>query len=114
MQYFYIFVGVYVTSLKVGCTPFEDRVNGILFLPVEKQIEMVCKTIREDENLQNGFNAIGFSQGGLFLRAIAEVCPQGMKKLITFGSPHQGVYGMRCLIQVMHKRKNSDLHTILI
>lgn len=39
------------------------------------------------------YNAIGFSQGGQFLRAVAQRCPGGMKKLISFGGQHQGVYG---------------------
>ena len=39
------------------------------------------------------YNALGFSQGGQFLRAVAQRCPQGMKNLITFGGQHQGVYG---------------------
>ena len=39
------------------------------------------------------YNALGFSQGGQFLRAVAQRCPQGMKNLVTFGGQHQGVYG---------------------
>ena len=101
IHYSYLLIGVYVTSVMVGSSPNEDTLNGF-FLPVEKQIEMVCKKISEDENLQNGFNGMGFSQGGQFMRAIAEVCPQGMKKLISFGGQHQGIYGMRGLIQVIH------------
>jgi palmitoyl-protein thioesterase len=42
----------------------------------------------------NGYNAIGFSQGGQFLRAVAQRCPLGMKNLITLGGQHQGVYGL--------------------
>ena len=36
----------------------------------------------------NGYNAIGFSQGGQFLRGVAQKCP-GMKNLISFGGQHQ-------------------------
>lgn len=39
------------------------------------------------------YNAIGFSQGSQFLRAVAQRCPHGMKTLISFGGQHQGVYG---------------------
>jgi len=85
--------GVYVTSLMIGESPNEDTLNGF-FMPVQKQIELVCKKISEDKNLQNGFHGMGFSQGGQFMRAIAEVCPHGMKKLISFGGQHQGVYGL--------------------
>ena len=87
-----LFEGVYVRSLMVGNSPNEDTLNGF-FMPVKKQIELVCKTIKEDPKLQNGFNGMGFSQGGQFMRAIAEICPHGMKKLISFGGQHQGIYG---------------------
>ena len=61
--------------------------------------------------MSEGFNAVGISQGGLLLRfaptlhtmpltsdplsrGLAERCPVPMKTLITFGSPHQGVFGV--------------------
>ena len=47
----------------VGNSPNEDTLNGF-FMPVKKQIELVCKTINEDPKLQKGFNGMGFSQGG--------------------------------------------------
>ena len=81
----------------VGNSPNEDTLNGF-FMPVKKQIELVCKTIKDDPKLQNGFNGMGFSQGGQFMRAIAEICPHGMKKLISFGGQHQGIYGNTILL----------------
>ncbi len=51
----------------------------------------VCEMIANDPALQNGYNAIGFSQGGQFLRAVAQRCPSPrMRNLITVGSQHQG------------------------
>jgi len=50
--------------------------------------------IANDPALQDGFNAIGFSQGGQFLRAVAQRCPSPrMRNLITVGAQHQGVFG---------------------
>ena len=86
----------------VGNSPNEDTLNGF-FMPVKKQIELVCKTIKEDPKLQNGFNGMGFSQGGQFMRAIAEICPHGMKKLISFGGQHQGIYG-NLHLQILMKK----------
>uniref|UniRef100_H2YIF6 palmitoyl-CoA hydrolase n=1 Tax=Ciona savignyi TaxID=51511 RepID=H2YIF6_CIOSA len=42
----------------------------------------------------NGFNAMGFSQGGQFLRALVQQC-DGIKvhNLISIGGQHQGVFG---------------------
>ena len=40
----------------------EDRRNGFL-MPVYDQIEIACEQIRNDPNLQDGYHAVGFSQG---------------------------------------------------
>lgn len=85
--------GVYVRSLRIGNSFVEDTRNGF-FLDVNTQVEMVCRKIASDPLLQNGYNAVGFSQGAQFLRAVAQRCPQGMKNLISVGGQHQGVYGL--------------------
>ena len=36
------------------------------------QVREVCEMIAGDAELQGGYNAIGFSQGGQFLRAVAQ------------------------------------------
>ncbi|KRY42733.1 Palmitoyl-protein thioesterase 1, partial [Trichinella spiralis] len=57
-----------------------------------------CNQIANDEHLQNGYHAIGFSQGSQFLRAVAQRCPSPpMKNFISIGGQHQGVFGLpRC------------------
>ncbi|CAJ0927143.1 unnamed protein product [Ranitomeya imitator] len=89
--------GIYVLSLKIGNTIAEDMENSF-FLNVNKQLAMVCEQLAKDPGLQNGYNGMGFSQGGQFLRAVAQRCPSPpMKNLISFGGQHQGVYGFpRC------------------
>ncbi|XP_065882733.1 palmitoyl-protein thioesterase 1-like [Dysidea avara] len=90
--------GIYVKSLRIGNNFVEDFMNSY-FKNVNKQITEVCKMIGEDEKLSNGFNAIGFSQGGQFLRALVQRCSNvTMFNLISVGGQHQGVYGFpRCL-----------------
>merc|ERR1711862_273762 len=84
----------YVLSLQIGDNAIDDTLNGF-FLDTNVQIEMVCKQIADDPELQNGYNAIGLSQGGQFLRAVAQRCPNPpMKNLVTIGSQHQGVFGL--------------------
>ncbi|XP_005098447.1 palmitoyl-protein thioesterase 1 [Aplysia californica] len=89
--------GIYVRSLEIGSNIIEDTENGFL-LNVNKQIDMVCSKLQKDPKLQQGYNAMGFSQGGQFLRAIAQKCPNPpMLNLVSFGGQHQGVYGFpRC------------------
>ncbi|KAM3934194.1 palmitoyl-protein thioesterase 1 [Leptodactylus fuscus] len=89
--------GIYVLSLKVGNNIVEDMENSF-FLNVNKQLDLVCEQLAKDPRLQNGYNGMGFSQGGQFLRAVVQKCPSPpMKNLISIGGQHQGVYGFpRC------------------
>ena len=100
--------------MKIGLTVIDDTINGFL-KPVNKQVrtnmdinfislkkmifllkvEQVCQELAENPDLQNGYNAIGFSQGGQFLRAVAQKCPNPpMKNLVTIAGQHQGVFGI--------------------
>ncbi|KRX68256.1 Aromatic-L-amino-acid decarboxylase [Trichinella sp. T9] len=89
--------GIYVLSLRFGNTSTEDIENSY-FGNVNKQISDVCNQIANDEHLQNGYHAIGFSQGSQFLRAVAQRCPSPpMRNYISIGGQHQGVFGLpRC------------------
>jgi len=89
--------GVYVISLRIGDNVIQDTENGF-FMNVNSQVSMVCEQLAKDPLLQAGYNAMGFSQGAQFLRAVAQRCPSpAMKNLISIGGQHQGVFGLpRC------------------
>ncbi|XP_006886564.1 PREDICTED: palmitoyl-protein thioesterase 1 [Elephantulus edwardii] len=89
--------GIYVLSLEIGKTLREDMQNSF-FLNVNSQVSTVCQTLAKDPKLQQGYNAMGFSQGGQFLRAVAQRCPSPpMNTLISVGGQQQGVFGVpRC------------------
>lgn len=85
---------VYVYSIQIGNTVFDDTLNGF-FMDSNTKIEMACNKIKSDPNLSKGYNAMGFSQGSQFLRAVAQRCPHPpMFNLISLGGQHQGVYGL--------------------
>lgn len=85
--------GVYVKSLEIGSNVAEDTENGF-FMNVNDQIKLVCQQLANDSKLKNGYHAMGFSQGGQFLRTIAQTCPTPpILNLISVGGQHQGVYG---------------------
>ncbi|XP_035903186.1 palmitoyl-protein thioesterase 1 [Anopheles stephensi] len=87
-------IGVYVKSVEIGNSIAEDFKSGYLVHP-NQQIEMVCAELSNDAKLNNGFNAIGFSQGGQFLRGLVQRCPTvRINNLITLGGQHQGVFGL--------------------
>ncbi|OTF74466.1 palmitoyl-protein thioesterase 1-like protein [Euroglyphus maynei] len=92
------FPGIYVTSIQMGNNAEEDFLSSYL-MNLNKQVETACAIIKADPHLKNGYNGIGFSQGGQILRAIAQRCPEPpMKNLISLGGQHQGVYGLpKCM-----------------
>jgi palmitoyl-protein thioesterase len=83
--------GVYVSSIMIGSNIVEDEAYGFLG-DVSSEVSDVCSQLKSDPQLQNGFNAVGFSQGGQFLRAYVERCNDPpVYNLITMGGQHQGV-----------------------
>ncbi|XP_037028830.1 palmitoyl-protein thioesterase 1 [Bradysia coprophila] len=94
---------LYVKSVRIGESIITDYESGFFVHP-NKQVEEVCKQLSNDSKLQNGYNAIGFSQGGQFLRAIAQRCPHPpMLNLITLGGQHQGVFGLPNCPSLSHR-----------
>ena len=78
----------------IGNNVLEDTSNGF-FMNVNEQVKQACDKIALDPKLKDGYNAIGFSQGGQFLRAVAQRCPTPpMRNLVSIGGQHQGVYGI--------------------
>ena len=39
-----------------------EEIHASIHMPVNKQVELACKKISKDPNLQKGYNAIGYSQ----------------------------------------------------
>jgi palmitoyl-protein thioesterase len=64
-----------------------------LYSPLNVQLEELCKNIYEINELQEGFDFIGISQGGLLARGYVERCNlYPVQNLITLVSPHGGEY----------------------
>jgi len=84
---------VHILNVAIGNTSDIDHANSIL-MKCNNQIDRVCQMIQEDPLMADGFNSVGISQGGLLARGLAERCPVPTKTLITFGAPHQGVFGV--------------------
>lgn len=86
--------GVFIHSIMIGKSPEDDRKRSLLD-NMNRQIQEVCDQLSGIKELSEGFNAIGLSQGGQFLRAYVERCNNPrVKKLITLGSQHQGVMAL--------------------
>ncbi|XP_051927394.1 palmitoyl-protein thioesterase 1 [Hippocampus zosterae] len=113
--------GIYVLSLMIGSNIMQDTTNGF-FMNVNEQVSLVCSQLARDPHLKGGYNAMGFSQGAQFLRAVAQRCPSPpMKTYISVGGQQQGVYGLpRCpgesshVCDMIRKALNTEAYTNVV
>eukprot|EP01137_Pigoraptor_chileana_P011287 Opistho-2@61897 len=82
--------GIYVKNLEVGNGDVDS-----FFMPMEKQVDSLCRQLKEDTNLAGGFNLLGVSQGGLVARGYLERCNDPpVHTFISWVSPQAGQYGV--------------------
>ncbi|KAJ5367770.1 hypothetical protein N7541_001711 [Penicillium brevicompactum] len=85
--------GTYVHLIHLADDGSGDR-SATFFGNVTQQIEVVCEQLASDPILSTApaINALGFSQGGQFLRGYIERCnAPPIHNLVTFGSQHNGI-----------------------
>ncbi|KAF7375973.1 Palmitoyl-protein thioesterase [Mycena sanguinolenta] len=83
--------GIFVHSIYLEEDIDKDRQAGF-YGNVNEQVQFVSEQLAAIPELEGGFDAIGFSQGGQFLRAYVErYNSPPVNNLITFGSQHMGV-----------------------
>lgn len=85
--------GTFVYPIRLAEDPSGDRSATFLGNTTE-QIAMVCEDLANHPILSTApaVDAVGFSQGGLFLRAYVERCNfPPVRSLVTYGSPHNGI-----------------------
>lgn len=59
------------------------------------QLDEFCRKMKQDPKLADGVNIVGFSQGGLLVRAYVERCNDPpVKNLVSYLGPQMGVYGV--------------------
>ncbi|KAI8975883.1 alpha/beta-hydrolase [Trametes punicea] len=83
--------GIFIHSVYLDENLEEDERAGF-FGDVNEQLHTVAQQLANITELRDGFDAIGFSQAGQFLRAYVEVFnAPPVHNLLTFGSQHMGV-----------------------
>lgn len=89
--------GTYVYFVRTADDASQDRTNTF-FGNVTEQLSQVCADIAADPILSTApaVDALGFSQGGVFLRGYVERCSAPpIRSLVTFGAPHNGITAFR-------------------
>lgn len=85
--------GTYVYNIRIDDDASADA-RATFFGNVTLQLEKVCADIAADNILATApaIDAIGFSQGGQFVRGYVERCNNPpVRSLLTFGSQHNGI-----------------------
>ncbi|KAF4567744.1 hypothetical protein EYR40_006749 [Pleurotus pulmonarius] len=86
-----IYPEIFIHSIYIEEDADADR-KATFYGNVNSQVDMVNGQLSAIPELNDGFDAIGFSQGGQFLRAYVErYNDPPVRNLITFGSQHMGV-----------------------
>ncbi|CCJ28374.1 unnamed protein product [Pneumocystis jirovecii] len=86
-------LNTYVHSVYLDEYSLNDK-NGGFFGNVNDQVDFVSQQLSSIEELKDGFNAIGFSQGGLAYIERYNLPP--VVNFITFGTPHSGISDFYC------------------
>ena len=85
--------GTFVYPVQLGQDANSDR-TASFYGNVTSQLDDVCEALASHPILSTApaVDAIGFSQGGVFLRGYVERCNfPPVRNLVTFGSPHAGI-----------------------
>ncbi|KAM0712496.1 hypothetical protein Q7P37_011593 [Cladosporium fusiforme] len=90
--------GTEVYYIHVADSGSDDQ-SGTFFGNITAQSVEICASITNNPNLTTSpdsgvvrADALGFSQGGQFLRGLVERCPGlHVRSLLTFGSQHNGI-----------------------
>lgn len=86
-----IFPKVFIHAIKIGRSSNADRLASF-YDDVNRQVDEICDQLARIVELKNGFDAVGFSQGGQIMRAYVQRCnAPPVRNLITIGAQHQGV-----------------------
>jgi palmitoyl-protein thioesterase len=85
--------GTFVYIIRLDADPSADR-SASFFGNLTVQVEQVCAALAAHPILSTApaVDALGFSQGGQFLRAYVERCnAPPVRSLVTLGSQHNGI-----------------------
>jgi palmitoyl-protein thioesterase len=104
--------GVYTVCIPTGDSQSSDTKNGY-FLSMDDSVDAFAAGVAADSNLQNGFHAIGFSQGNNVIRGyIAKVNTPAVHTFISVNGVNAGIGAVPyCQPDVLPLPVESSAHT---
>jgi len=85
-----VFPSIYVKRVQIG-----DGTWDSIFMPMNDQVKEFCSHIAADDNLKDGFNVIGYSQGSLISRGYIQRCNNPkVFNFISWAGPQAGQFGL--------------------
>lgn len=85
--------GTLVVNVPLADNFVEDSLASFT-MPLDEEVDMFAKFVQSDPRFANGFNAVGYSQGNLWLRGYVErYNSPPVKNWIAVNGPFQGVAG---------------------
>jgi len=80
-----------------------------LYTPMKTQLKALCELIYSMDELKNGFNFIGMSQGGLLARGYVEHCNKyKVNNLITLVTPNSGIFYKNNIFDDIYEPNNQE------
>ncbi|KAJ6786709.1 hypothetical protein PWT90_08281 [Aphanocladium album] len=90
--------GTFVHAVSLAADDANADRSATFFGNVSQQVDLVCAQLAAHPILSTApaIDALGFSQGGQFLRAYVQRCNKPpVRSLVTFGSQHNGIAEFR-------------------
>lgn len=74
------------------CIEIGNGASDSFFMPMSKQVEAACASVKAIPELSDGYNIVGLSQGNLVGRGLIEWCDGGppVRNFVSIGGPHAG------------------------